>query len=106
MPNLVVVVLFVVLIGAFSGMAYATGFTIVGREVDDDTRGRVFAFFHSAIRVILFAVIAVGRSSRTGLTGLFAALRAPEPARSPTSPTTAGYNLVILLAARWRSCSG
>ena len=36
-------------------MAYVTGYTIVGREVDDDTRGRTFAFLNSAIRVILFA---------------------------------------------------
>jgi dTMP kinase len=44
-PNLVLVTLFVVLLGALSGIAYATGFTIVGLEVDDGTRGRVFAFF-------------------------------------------------------------
>jgi dTMP kinase len=57
-PNLAVVVLLVVLLGALSGIAYATGFTIVGLEVDDDTRGRVFAFFQSTIQVILLAVIA------------------------------------------------
>ena len=42
-----------VLLGALSGIAYSTGFTIVGLEVDDDTRGRVFAFFQSSIQVIL-----------------------------------------------------
>ena len=54
-PVLAVVVLLVVLVGALSGIAYATGFTIVGLEVDDDTRGRVFAFFQSTIQVILLA---------------------------------------------------
>ena len=49
----------VVVIGAMGGIAYATGYTIVGLEVDDDTRGRVFAFFTSATQVILFLVIAV-----------------------------------------------
>ena len=58
-PVLGAVVLFVALLGALSGIAYATGFTIVGLEVDDDTRGRVFAFFQSSIQVILFAVIAI-----------------------------------------------
>ena len=58
-PVLAVVVLLVVLLGALSGIAYATGFTIVGLEVDDDTRGRVFAFFQSSIQVILLTVIVV-----------------------------------------------
>src|SRR5207244_7667980 len=58
-PNLVVVTLLVVLLGALSGIAYSTGFTIVGLEVDDDTRGRVFAFFQSSIQIILLTVIAV-----------------------------------------------
>ena len=53
-PNLVVTVLLVVLLGACAGVAYVTGYTIVGLEVDDDTRGRTFAFLNSAIRVILF----------------------------------------------------
>ena len=57
-PVLGAVVLFVVLLGALSGIAYSTGFTIVGLEVDDDTRGRVFAFFQSSIQVILLTVIA------------------------------------------------
>ena len=58
-PNLIIVTVFVVVLGALSGIAYATGYTIVGLEVDDDTRGRVFAFFQSTIQVILLTVIAV-----------------------------------------------
>ena len=58
-PSLVVAVLLVILLGAFAGIAYVTGYTIVGSEVDDDTRGRTFAFLQSGIRVILFAVIAI-----------------------------------------------
>ena len=71
-PVLGAVVLFVVLIGALSGIAYATGFTIVGLEVDDDTRGRVFAFFQSSIQVILFTVIAVVPLLSDGLTRVIA----------------------------------
>ncbi len=47
-PNLVIVVFLVVLLGAFAGIAYVTGYTIVGTEVDDETRGRTFAFLQSA----------------------------------------------------------
>src|SRR6201987_6485525 len=58
-PNLAIVTIFVFVMGFVSGIAYPTGFTIVGLEVDDDTRGRVFAFFQSTIQVILLSVIAV-----------------------------------------------
>ena len=69
-PNLVVVVLLVVLLGAFAGIAYVTGYTIVGSEVDDDTRGRTFAFLQSGIRVILFSVIAIAPFLAAGFTAL------------------------------------
>src|ERR1700753_2184909 len=41
-PNLAVVTVFTLLMGIISGIAYPTGFTIVGLEGDDDNRGRVF----------------------------------------------------------------
>jgi len=55
-PVLAVVVLLVVLLGALSGIAYATGFTIVGLEVDDDTRGRVAASGRARPALHRFAV--------------------------------------------------
>src|SRR5262249_61774915 len=58
-PSLVLTVLLTVVIGACAGVAYVTGYTVVGLEVGDETRGRTFAFLQSAIRVILFAVIAI-----------------------------------------------
>ena len=99
-PNLVVVVLLVVVLGAFAGVAYVTGYTIVGREVDDDTRGRVFAFLYSAIRVILFAVIAVAPFVAAGLTALFRGVWGTGNLHiAHVSYQGIGYNLVILLAA-------
>jgi len=59
-----VVVLFVVLLGALSGIAYANRFTIVGLEVDDDTAAGFFAFFQSSIQVILSPSSPSCRSSR------------------------------------------
>ena len=99
-PLLGVVVLFVALLGALSGIAYATGFTIVGLEVDDDTRGRVFAFFQSSIQVILFAVIAFVPLLSVGLTRLIAALNGTGNVKIGTvAYASAGQNAVILLAA-------
>jgi dTMP kinase len=99
-PVLGAVVLFVVLIGALSGSAYATGFTIVGLEVDDDTRGRVFAFFQSSIQVILLTVIAVVPLLSYGLTRLIASLNGTGNVKiGNVTYASAGQNLVILLAA-------
>ena len=99
-PVLGVVVLFVVLLGALSGIAYATGFTIVGLEVDDDTRGRVFAFFQSSIQVILFTVIVVGTGLSAGLTKLIADLNGTGNIKiGNITYASAGQNVVILLAA-------
>ena len=99
-PNLAVVIVLVLWLGASAGIAYVTGYTIVGLEVDDDTRGRTFAFLQSAIRVIMFAVIAVAP---------FLAAVFTEAVHSATGSTTlhignvrysgVGFNFVLLLAA-------
>ncbi len=99
-PNLGVVVVLVVLIGALSGIAYSTGFTIVGLEVDDDTRGRVFAFFQSSIQVILFLVIAVVPFLSAAFTKLIAGVSGSGNVKIGNIVyTSVGYNVVILLAA-------
>jgi dTMP kinase len=99
-PNLGVVVVLVVLIGALSGIAYSTGFTIVGLEVDDDTRGRVFAFFQSSIQVILFLVIAVVPFLSAAFTKLIAGVSGSGNVKIGNIVyVSAGYNVVILLGA-------
>ena len=98
-PNLVVVVVLVVALGASAGIAYVTGYTIVGLEVDDDTRGRTFAFLQSAIRVILFAVIAVAPFLAAGFTALVHQMTSSPLRFGHVSYAAIGYNLVLLLAA-------
>jgi dTMP kinase len=99
-PSLVAVTIFVVLLGALSGIAYSTGFTIVGLEVDDDTRGRVFAFFQSSIQVILFAVIAVVPFLSAGFTKLIEGITGSGNVKiGDVHYISAGQNLVILFAA-------
>jgi dTMP kinase len=58
-PNLVLAVFIVVILGAFSGITWVTGFTMLGMEVADDVRGRTFAFVQSLIRVVLVGVLAI-----------------------------------------------
>jgi dTMP kinase len=58
-PNLVLAVFTVLALGAFSGISWVTGFTMLGMEVADDVRGRTFAFVQSLIRVVLVGVLAI-----------------------------------------------
>jgi dTMP kinase len=57
--NLILSVIIVAILGAFSGIAWVTGFTMLGMEVHDDVRGRTFAFVQSIIRITLVAVLAI-----------------------------------------------
>jgi dTMP kinase len=99
-PNLAMVTIFVILLGFLSGIAYPTGFTIVGLEVDDDTRGRVFAFFQSTIQVILLAVIAVVGFIANGFSSAIQALTGSANVRfADVTYASAGQNAVLLLAA-------
>ena len=57
--NLVLAIFIVVLLGAFAGISWVTGFTMLGMEVADDVRGRTFAFVQSLIRIVLVGVLAI-----------------------------------------------
>ena len=58
-PNLVMAVFTVIILGTFSGITWVTGFTMLGMEVQDEVRGRTFAFVQSLIRITLVAVLAI-----------------------------------------------
>ncbi|MEJ7648344.1 MAG: MFS transporter [Nakamurella sp.] len=46
--------------GSAAGIAWITGFTMIGHEVSDQLRGRVFAFVMSSVRLTLLGSIAIG----------------------------------------------
>ncbi len=99
-PNFPLVVLMVVVIGACAGVGYVTGYTIVGLEVNDDTRGRTFAFLQSAVRVILFLVIAISPALAAGFGALASALGGGQVVQIGSIRYVGiGDNLVLLLAA-------
>ena len=56
--NLVLAIFVTILLGAFAGISWVTGFTMLGLEVADEVRGRTFAFVQSLIRVSLVLVLA------------------------------------------------
>jgi dTMP kinase len=101
-PNLIMVTVFVFLLGMISGIAYPTGFTIVGLEVDDDTRGRTFAFFQSTIQAILLAVIAVAGFIAIGFSAAIQAVFGSKTSDVRIVHITygsPGANLLLLLSA-------
>jgi dTMP kinase len=57
--HLTVAILLAVLVGVGAGMAFLSGTTLLGGEVADDVRGRVFAFVNTATRVVLMIAIAL-----------------------------------------------
>jgi dTMP kinase len=99
-PNLVLTVILVIAVGACAGVAYVTGYTEIGLEVDDLTRGRTFAFLQSMIRVILFAAIAIAPTLAGGFNALARAISGGDDLHTAAiTYRNVGYNLVLLLAA-------
>jgi dTMP kinase len=56
-PHLAVAVPLAALVGVGAGMAFLAGTTLLGAEVADDVRGRMFAFVQPAGRVVLMIAI-------------------------------------------------
>ena len=57
--NLVLALIMTVFLGAFAGLSWVTGFTMLGMEVENEVRGRIFAFVQSLIRISLVLVLAI-----------------------------------------------
>jgi dTMP kinase len=59
-PNLSLALVFVLSATTFAGIAWVTGYTLLGLEVPNELRGRTFGFVQSMIQVILFFTLAAG----------------------------------------------
>ena len=58
-PNMVIAVFVSFVIGGFTGVAWVTGYTLLGLEVADAVRGRTVAFVQTMVRVVLVLTLAV-----------------------------------------------
>lgn len=58
LPNLILALFATVAVGAFAGIAWIVGYTLLGLEVEDEKRGRTFATVQSLVRVDLLVVLA------------------------------------------------
>jgi dTMP kinase len=59
LPNLILALFSVLSVGAFAGIAWIVGYTLLGLEVEDAKRGRTFATVQSLVRVDLLVVLAL-----------------------------------------------
>ncbi len=57
--NIVLVVFLTIILGAFAGVSWVTGYTLLGSEVSNELRGRTFAFMISLTRVALVLVLTI-----------------------------------------------
>ena len=58
LPNLVLALFVTLVLGAFAGIAWVTGYTLLGGEVADEVRGRTFSLVQSLVQVDLLLVLA------------------------------------------------
>ncbi|MGE5290209.1 MAG: dTMP kinase [Micromonosporaceae bacterium] len=93
-PDLAVLTGLVVILGGLAGIAYATGYTIIGLEVEDSLRGRTFAFLQAAIQIILLAVVAVAPLVAAGITAATGRLKIGDIAYNDI-----GDSIVLLVGA-------
>ena len=59
-PVLALVTIATALLGAFAGLAYVLGLTLLGSEVADAVRGRTFGLVNTLMRITLLVAVAVG----------------------------------------------
>lgn len=79
------------LVGAGAGMAFLSGITLLGGEVGDEVRGRVFAFVHTSVRAVLMLAIA--------LTGPLAGVGGTRVINLGVAHLSLSYPRLLLLAA-------
>ncbi|MDS1272632.1 dTMP kinase [Lipingzhangella sp. LS1_29] len=58
-PEMVLAALLALVVGAGAGIAWIIGLTLLGQEVEDEVRGRTFAFLHASARVVLLGAVAL-----------------------------------------------
>ena len=59
LPNLVIATGVTLVLGACAGVAWVTGYTLLGLEVGDEVRGRTFAFVQTMVRIVLVLTLAL-----------------------------------------------
>jgi dTMP kinase len=57
-PHVVLAMIAVIGVGFGAGVGYLAGLTLLGSEIEDEMRGRIFAFIQSMVRVVMILALA------------------------------------------------
>jgi len=57
-PHVVLAMVAVIGVGFGAGVGYLAGLTLLGSEIEDEMRGRIFAFIQSMVRVVMIVALA------------------------------------------------
>jgi dTMP kinase len=57
-PHVVLAMVAVIGVGFGAGVGYLAGLTLLGSEIEDEMRGRIFAFIQSMVRVVMILALA------------------------------------------------
>ena len=58
MPHVALAMITVLGVGFGAGVSYLAGITLLGSEIEDEMRGRIFAFIQSLVRVVMILALA------------------------------------------------
>ena len=97
-PDMVLATLVTLALGTVTGVAWVTGYTLLGLEVDDALRGRTFAFVQSMVRIVLVTVLAAA-PLLAALFGQPLSLQVTESVRLDYSGVSMTFLIAGLLAA-------
>ena len=92
-PNLFVAAVSTLLVGAFAGVAYVVGLTLLGGEVDDELRGRTFGLVQSLMRIDLLVVT----GTTPFITGAIGTRNIQLPGNGPQDFTINGVQVTLLV---------
>ena len=67
LPHLILALFATLAVGAFAGVAWIVGYTLLGLEVEDELRGRTFATVQSLVRVDLLLVLSIAPFMATAI---------------------------------------
>ena len=92
-PNLFLATVATLLVGAFAGVAYVVGITLLGLEVEDEMRGRTFGLVQSLMRIDLLLVTA----TTPFVAGFIGVRNVALPGSGPASISVNGVSVVLLV---------
>ena len=92
-PNLFLATVATLLVGAFAGVAYVVGITLLGLEVEDEMRGRTFGLVQSLMRIDLLLVTA----TTPFIAGLIGERSIGLPGDGPQAVSVNGVSVVLLV---------